>query len=201
MQQSRLLHRRLCVMSDAIHPVFWLRLTPSRWGISGLGSGEWGASCEWLRPEGDRGEPHHSPSCLSTVGENKTRCRVIYFHRTIKSWHKDTATHAHTKAQTHVTETCSLSYPLPFLTRPNQWKPIFEVHIDFLNQTLTKCRHYINLYVWQHYWLGSYEPRSECIRWCQGWIDRQALTHSALLRDHMLTPCQSEREKAINMQD
>lgn len=31
-----------------------------------------------------------------------------------------------------------------------------EVHIDFLNQTVTKCRRCINLYVWHLYWLGSY---------------------------------------------
>lgn len=150
LQQSRLLHGRLCVMSDAIHPVFWLRLTPSNWGISGLGSGEWGASCEWLRPEGDRGEPQHSPSCLSTAGENKTCCRVIYFHSTIKSWHKDTQEPTHTWSTKHTqTHRSSLSHPLPFFTRPDQRKPIFEVYIDFPNQTVTKCRHYINLYVWQ----------------------------------------------------
>ncbi len=41
---------------------------------------------------------------------------------------------------------------------------------------------------------GPMSQEVECIRWCQGWIDCQALTHSALQRDHMLTPCQSERE-------
>lgn len=28
--------------------------------------------------------------------------------------------------------------------------------------------------------------------------DRSSLTHSALQQDHMLTPCQSEREKTTN---
>lgn len=39
------------------------------------------------------------------------------------------------------------------------------------------------------------EPRGECISWCLGWIDHPDLTHSAFQRDHMLTPCQSEKEE------
>lgn len=66
----------------------------------------------------------------------------------------DNNTQEHTHTHTHTDpNTCELTQ-LPFaISHPAQpRKPIFEAHIDFLNQTVTKCRHYIHLYLWQCYW-------------------------------------------------
>lgn len=84
----------------------------------------------------------------------------------------------------------SLSGPSAISHPAQAGKPIFEVHIDFLNQRVTKWRRSINLHVWQH--RGA---RSECISWCAGWMECAALTHSASQWDRRLAPCQSGRER------
>lgn len=167
------------------------------WGISGLGRGN-----EEL-PVNDWGQREIKGSLNTPLPVSVQRGKIKHvagsFISTAPLSHDiktQRHTHTHRRRPKH---TSTLSYPLLFLTLPmktNIWSPL----IDVPYQTVTKCSHYINLYVWQYYWLGWNEPIGECIKWCQGWIDRQALTHSALQRDHMLTPCQSEREETINTQ-
>lgn len=60
-------------------------------------------------------------------------------------------THTHTHLQKDPS-THALTQRPSAISHPAQaGKPIFEVHIDFLNQRATTWRHNINLYVWQPY--------------------------------------------------
>lgn len=108
-----------------------------------------------------------------------------------KNTHKCTHTLGKKRTRAHMR---SLSGPSAISHPAQAGKPIFEVHIDFLNQRVTKWRRSINLHVWQH--RGA---RSECISWCAGWMECAALTHSASQWDRRLAPCQSGREREREM--